>query len=221
MKILERLKSKNKKTKNINLKKKICITILMIIPFISMLLVISFRHVAMPTNEEILEDVKNMKGYESIVEYTIMNNRGTYTDKTKVLFSKDYGTRIDFGEDITKIYKDDHIKMIYNKKNESYEVKRDLDKFYTLATMKEIFNNPIVKLEEGKDEWGDLEYLKVNFELIFNNNHLDKATLYINKSKREPMLIKIYDNEGKERVKIEYREFFKINKNLEEHFKVG
>ncbi|MBP1890425.1 hypothetical protein J2Z53_002020 [Clostridium moniliforme] len=218
MKLLERLKAKNKENKN--LKKKIFITILMIIPFISMMLVISFRHVAIPTNEEILEDVKNMKNYESIVEYKIMNDRGSYTDKTKVIFSEKYGTRIDFGEEITKIYKDDYIKMIYNKKKEKYEVKRELDKFYTLATMREIFNNPIISVEEGKDEWGDLEYLKVNFELIFNNNHLDKATLYINKSKKEPMLIKIYDNEGKERVKIEYREFLKTNKDLEEYFKI-
>lgn len=218
MKLLERLKVKNKENKN--LKKKIFITILMIIPFISMMLVISFRHVAIPTNEEILEDVKNMKNYESIVEYKIMNDRGSYTDKTKVIFSEKYGTRIDFGEEITKIYQDDYIKMIYNKKKEKYEVKRELDKFYTLATMREIFNNPIISVEEGKDEWGDLEYLKVNFELIFNNNHLDKATLYINKSKKEPMLIKIYDNEGKERVKIEYREFLKTNKDLEEYFKI-
>lgn len=218
MKLLERLKAKNKENKN--LKKKIFITILMIIPFISMMLVISFRHVAIPTNEEILEDVKNMKNYESIVEYKIMNDRGSYTDKTKVIFSEKYGTRIDFGEEITKIYKDDYIKMIYNKKKEKYEVKRELDKFYTLSTMREIFNNPIISVEEGKDEWGDLEYLKVNFELIFNNNHLDKATLYINKSKKEPMLIKIYDNEGKERVKIEYREFLKTNKDLEEYFKI-
>ena len=218
MKLLERLKVKNKGNKN--LKKKIFITILMTIPFISMILVISFRHVAIPTNEEILEDVKNMKNYESIVEYKIMNDRGSYTDKTKVIFSEKYGTRIDFGEEITKIYKDDYIKMIYNKKKEKYEVKRELDKFYTLSTMREIFNNPIISVEEGKDEWGDLEYLKVNFELIFNNNHLDKATLYINKSKKEPMLIKIYDNEGKERVKIEYREFLKTNKDLEEYFKI-
>lgn len=218
MKLLERLKVKNKENKN--LKKKIFITILMTIPFISMMLVISFRHVAIPTNEEILEDVKNMKNYESIVEYKIMNDRGSYTDKTKVIFSEKYGTRIDFGEEITKIYKDDYIKMIYNKKKEKYEVKRELDKFYTLSTMREIFNNPIISVEEGKDEWGDLEYLKVNFELIFNNNHLDKATLYINKSKKEPMLIKIYDNEGKERVKIEYREFLKTNKDLEEYFKI-
>ncbi len=218
MKLLERLKVKNKENKN--LKKKIFITILMTIPFISMMLVISFRHVAIPTNEEILEDVKNMKNYESIVEYKIMNDRGSYTDKTKVIFSEKYGTRIDFGEEITKIYKDDYIKMIYNKKKEKYEVNRELDKFYTLATMREIFNNPIISVEEGKDEWGDLEYLKVNFELIFNNNHLDKATLYINKFKKEPMLIKIYDNEGKERVKIEYREFLKTNKDLEEYFKI-
>lgn len=217
-------KSTNKKEKDIkkksHIKRNILITLLMIIPFISIILAILFRHAVVPTNEEIVECVKNMKKYETIAEYTISNNRGTYNEKTKILFFDGHGFRIDFGEDLTKLYYEDKIIMSYNKKNEKYEVKRDIDNLYPLGVMSEIFKNPVLGISEGQQEWGDLQYLKVDFDLITNNNHLDKATLYIDKTKKQPLLIKIYDNKGSERVKIEYREFNQDITYDEENFEI-
>ena len=58
-------KSINNKEKDIkkksHIKRNILITLLMIIPFISIILAILFRHAVAPTNEEIIEHVKNMK----------------------------------------------------------------------------------------------------------------------------------------------------------------
>lgn len=217
-------KSINNKEKDIkkksHIKRNILITLLMIIPFISIILAILFRHAVAPTNEEIIEHVKNMKKYDTIAEYTISNNRATYNEKTKILFFDDHGFRIDFGEELTKLYYEDKIVIAYNKKNEKYEVKRDLDSLYPLGVMSEIFKNPVLEVSEGQQEWGDLQYLKVDFDLITNNNHLDKATLYIDKSKKQPLLIKIYDNKGSERVKIEYREFNKDITYEEENFEI-
>lgn len=217
-------KSINNKEKDIkkksHIKRNILITLLMIIPFISIILAILFRHAVAPTNEEIIEHVKNMKKYDTIAEYTISNNRATYNEKTKILFFDDHGFRIDFGEELTKLYYEDKIVMAYNKKNEKYEIKRDLDSLYPLGVMSEIFKNPVLEVSEGQQEWGDLQYLKVDFDLITNNNHLDKATLYIDKSKKQPLLIKIYDNKGSERVKIEYREFNKDITYEEENFEI-
>ncbi|MEG1002975.1 germination lipoprotein GerS-related protein [Clostridium sp.] len=222
MKLLNRVKElnkeKNDKKDKKGIKYKLLITFIMTIPFISIILVIMFRSILSPTNEDVLEKLKNKDNYESIVEYTIKNDKGEYTEKTKVLFCNDHGIRIDFGEELTKIYKDDIIIMNYNKKNKVYEVKRNLDNFYTLSIMSELLKNPIIGVEEGQDEWGDLKYLKVDIDLISNNDHLDKATLYVNKSKKEPMLIKIYDNKGEERVKMDYREFSELKKCDEEKF---
>ncbi|MGL4570139.1 MAG: germination lipoprotein GerS-related protein [Clostridium sp.] len=219
MKLLNRVKNLNKeKSDKKGIKHKLLITFIMTIPFISIILVIMFRSILSPTNEDVLEKLKNKDNYESIVEYTIKNDKGEYTEKTKVLFCNDHGIRIDFGEELTKIYKDDIIIMNYNKKNKVYEVKRNLDNFYTLSIMSELLKNPIIGVEEGQDEWGDLKYLKVDIDLISNNDHLDKATLYVNKSKKEPMLIKIYDNKGEERVKMDYREFSELKKCDEEKF---
>ena len=51
------------------MKKKIIIAVLLLIPFISILLVIVFRGVILPTNEEIIKSLKNIKYYEANVEY--------------------------------------------------------------------------------------------------------------------------------------------------------
>lgn len=218
MKVLDKIKSNfNKKQKNVkskdnNLKKKLLITVLMIIPFISIILIISLRHVVTPTNEDILNIVKNLDDYTSIVEYTITNDNGTYNQKAELSYCKDNGIRLDFGEELTKIYTDDSITMIYNKTNEKYEVDRELDRVYDLAAMKELFKNPILEFKEGQEEWGDLKYLKVEFDLVTKNLHIDRATLYIDKNKKEPMVLKIFDSNNKERIKIEYREF--LNKKL-------
>ncbi|WP_024614321.1 germination lipoprotein GerS-related protein [Clostridium sp. Ade.TY] len=225
MKVLDKIKNisikkenKNKSNDN-NLKKKLLVTVLMIIPFVSIILIISLRHVITPTNEDILNSVKNLDDYTSIVEYKITNDNGTYNQKAELSYCKDNGIRLDFGEELTKIYSDEKITMIYNKTDEKYEVDRELDRVYDLAAMKELFKNPILEFKEGQEEWGDLKYLKVEFDLITKNIHIDRATLYIDKNKKEPMLLKVYDSNSKERIKIEYREFLKKKFCEKEKFK--
>lgn len=195
------------KEKKKSLKKKIMYCCLLLIPFISILLVVMFRHTCVPTTEEILEDLKNSNNYNSILEYTITNPRGEYKQKANLNCCESEGIRIDFGSELTKIYKDDKIIMKYHKKGEEYEVGRELDMVYPMAAMGEIFKNEIESVEEGQEEWGDLKYIKVDFKLAGNNKHLAKATLYIDKNNKTPILMKIYDDKGEERVRIDYREF--------------
>ena len=45
------------------MRKKIIITLLLIIPFISIVLVVIFRGVLSPNNEEIIRELKNIKCY--------------------------------------------------------------------------------------------------------------------------------------------------------------
>lgn len=196
------------KEKKKNLKSKLKIVALILIPFISIMLVIMFRHTFMPKAENIVESVKNLKSYNSIVEYTIKNSRGEYTNKAHINYCKDE-MKIDFGEDLTKIYKDDKIIMKYNKKGEVYEVGRDMDIVYPMAFLSEIFKSPITSISEGQEEWGDLKYIKIELNLEDMNKHLDRATLYINKKDKTPILIKMFDDKSNQRVNIEYREFSK------------
>ena len=50
------------------MKKKIIIILLLVVPFISILFIIFFRGILMPSNEDIIEGLKNIKAYKAKVQ---------------------------------------------------------------------------------------------------------------------------------------------------------
>jgi hypothetical protein len=101
--------------------------LLLLIPFISIIIVVIFRNSYFPTNDEIIEDVKNAENYTSKVEYQVKNARGEYREDTTIYYSKEQGMRIEFKEDRVKIYKSDSINI--NDNGYEYELKGDLINF--------------------------------------------------------------------------------------------
>ena len=69
------------------MKKKIIISLLLIIPFISIVLVIIFRAKFLPNNEDIIRELKNIKCYETKVEYIIKKRLSTDKYSKTLLFS--------------------------------------------------------------------------------------------------------------------------------------
>lgn len=195
--------------------KKVLLLLLLLLPFISIVIIIGFRHNFAPTNEEIIENVKNSKAYTSKVEYTVKNSKGEFKEETSVYFLKDTGMRIEFGADRVKIYKDGYISM--QDKSGEYDVEEGIDNLYPLAFANNLLAGEITEISEGAEEWGDTKYLEVKINLSNINDHMTTAKIYINKSDQKPILTRIYDNDGKSRVDIVYKEFEyvkEIDKNL-------
>ena len=181
------------------------IIILVLIPFVSIFLVIIFRHTYILTNEEIIDYVKNAKSYSSRVEYTIKNSRGEYKEDTDIYYCKDEGMRIDFEKNRVKIYKDGFISIKDN--GYEYELNGDFDQVYPLAFESNLLSNEVTSIKEGTEEWGETKYLEVDINLPFKNNHMTSAKLYIDKDNKSPIVAKIYDMKGNERVIIVYKDF--------------
>lgn len=179
--------------------------LLLFIPFIAIIAVIIFRHVYNPSNEEILEYVKEANQYSSKVRYIINNSKGKYTEDATLYYSKDHGMRIEFGQDRVKIYKDGFISM--NDNGDKYELEKSFDEIYPLAFTSSLLTNNMESITEGSEEWGDTEYLEVKINLPFKNNHINWAKLYINKKDKSPIGTKIYDVDNKERLTIIYKDF--------------
>lgn len=207
MKLIDKIKKREKK----NVRKKITLGAIILLPFIIIGLIITLRHNVTLTNEEVIERVKNLSQYNSIVEFTINNSRGEYVEKVNLHYSQDHSPIMEFGDRLIKTYNKDSISIKYRDGKE-YNLEKDTDSFYILAVLEELFKNPIINIEEGSEEWGDIEYLKVSIDIVSNNQHLDKAVLYINKTEKIPMLMKIQDTNGKEKIKVEYRNFNKKDK---------
>lgn len=186
-------------------KKNKWILLILLVPFVSILLIIQFRHVYIPTNQEIIENIKNTDGYMSNVEYVIQNSRGEYKESVNLYYSRQNETRLEFENNEVKIYNDEVTSV--HEDNYSYEIARDFDMFYPLAFIHSILQSEINEINDGTEEWGDINYLEVDLSLNNKNRHISKAKVYINKEDKTPILTKLYDDQGKERVTIKYNDF--------------
>lgn len=187
------------------------------IPIILIFVIILCRHIITPSNDEIVNELKNIKCYSSQVEYTFKNSKAEFNEKTTQYYSADKGSRIEFedGYERVKVYKGGEIKLEGNQDDE-YTIDKDIDVIYPLAFIENILSNPqIGEIEVVKPEWGDGEYLKVNIQYNSKNQHLNKAEFYVDKKNKVPIELKILDNKDKERVIISYKDF-KKEKSLDD-----
>ncbi|CDG00683.1 Putative secreted protein [Clostridium chauvoei JF4335] len=127
-------------------------------------------------------------------------------------YSKDKGARIDFGQDRVKIYKDGNVTVKDNISNKEYTMEEDMDKLHTIALMTNLLSFPMEEgsIEEGQEEWGDTQYIAFTSELFFENDHLDKIKVYVDKNEKVPLGAVIYDKDGKDRVRVIYKDFEKL-----------
>lgn len=194
------------------MKKKIIIAVLLLIPFISILLVVVFRGIILPTNEEIIKSLKNIKYYEANVEYIIKNSMGEEREDTKQYYSKDKGVRVEFGDDIVKIYKNDGIRVIDNISKSDYVIDKGLDVLHPLAFMNKILSFPVKtdSLKQDQEEWGDTVYIQLDLELFLDNEHLNVARLFVDKKNKTPIGIIVYNNNGEDTLRIVFKDFKKV-----------
>ena len=200
------------------MKKKIIITLLLIIPFISIFLVVIVRGIISPNNVEIIRELKNIKCYETKVEYIVKNSKGEERESTVQYYSKEEGVRVEFDDDKVKLYKSDGIHVRDNSSTGEYVIESDMDILHSMAFMNKILSYPLKSdsIKEGQEEWGDKIYIQVDTELFLNNEHFNSARIFINKKTKTPIGIVIYDKDGNDSVRIIYEDF-KIVKEIDEN----
>ena len=106
-----------------------------------------------------------------------------------------------------KVYKGSEIQM-QGENGKDYVVDKNIDEIYPLAFINNILDKSVSgELETVDTEWSDNEYIKVNIDYPDGNKHIDKGEFYVDKKTKSPVLLKIFDDEGKERILISYKEF--------------
>ena len=194
---------------NKNISSKLLISSLIIVPLIIIFVIIICRHAVVPTNEEIVDNLKNLKCYSSTVEYEFKNEKVDFKEKTKQYYENEKGLRIEFNDegDRVKVYKGGEIKVKDN--DDEYSLDKGMDVVYPLAFLENIFSNIVDSnnIEEIKSEWNDDIYLKVNLEYNSKNKHLNNAEFYVDKNTGVPVMLKVYDINKKERIILKYTDF--------------
>ena len=203
------------------MKKKLLLILLVFIPVILITLVIIFRMTAEPTNEEIIKSLKDIKAYTTDVEFLIKNSRDEQRQNAIQYYKKDVGGKIDFGQDRTKIYKENMILVKDNVSNKEYTIENSMNDLYSISFLNKLLSYPINNegLQEGQEEWGDTEYIVFTSELFLKNDNLDKVKVFIDKQKKAPIGAIVYDKNNKDRVRIVYRNFEKLKELDEELLK--
>lgn len=191
------------------IKKKI--VVLSVMPFISIILLLIFRYKFFPNNEEIIDSIKNSRGYVSDIEYRITNEKYSYTEEATINYTKGINTKIQFKNNLEKIYNEDGTITI-NYDGYEYSTKSNNDVIYSLAVVNRIINSDdeianIESITEEKDEWGEREYLVLKYCITSDNRNISKVILYINKKDKAPIIAKLYDRDDKERASIVYKSF--------------
>ncbi|HCW53176.1 MAG TPA: hypothetical protein DG753_05445 [Clostridium sp.] len=207
----------NSNSKTIN--NKFLIGALITIPLLIILVIIICRYITAPTNQDIVNNLKNMKCYTSSVEYEFKNQKLDYKENTKQYYDAEKGVRIEFKDegDRVKVYKGGEIKVQDN--DDEYSLDKDMDVIYPLAFLENIFSNSDAReMQEIKPEWSDEIYLKLDIDYNCKNKHLNNAQFYINKNTGNPVLLKIYDVNKKERIIIKYNEFLEEKQLSDELF---
>lgn len=193
------------------LSKKTLIITLVSIPIFLILLIVLCRHVITPSNEDIINGLKNTKCYSSNVEYVFKNSKSQFKENTMQYYSFDRGSRIEFkdGYEGVKVYKGGEIRVEGNKDDE-YILDKEIDIIYPLAFIENVLSNSQNgEIKEVKAEWGEGIYLQIDMKYNSKNKYLNKAEFYVDKNKKVPVLLKILDDSNKERVIITYKDFKK------------
>lgn len=198
----------NKETKRHNRNLIWIIFTLITIPITLISVIVFFRHNYVPTKEEVIENVKNIDSYSCNVEYVIKNSKNIYDEKVNLIYDKKLGIRIEFDNDRVKIYKDGYISVTDN--GDEYELEKNTDIVYPLASISNILANNVENVQEGKEEWGDTIYIKIRVNLPFQNKHLSYAYIFIDKEEKIPVLTQIFDINDEERLNIIYKDFIKL-----------
>lgn len=196
------------------MKKKILTGIAIAVPIILIIVVILMRTLVSPSNEKIIEELRDANCYKTNVDYIFINSRGEETENTTVYYDKNTAGKIVFSADREKLYKDNKITVKDNIANKEYTLDETLDDLYSIVFLNKLLSYPISddSIKEGQEEWGDKKYIYFTVEIFDKSSHINTAKVYIDKDNEVPIGVIVYNKEGKASLKMIYKEFERMKK---------
>lgn len=172
--------------------------------------------------KDVTDFIKNLDSYSTEYVMETKNDKQTITQEGKQFYSKGLGYRMELGQDRVFIYKADKIYVHDVKNNLKYTTDKNFDSMYKISFVKE-YIKLLYTNEEIKYDYKELEGKKYQLiELIIpgGSREVNKAVMYVDAKTCIPQQVLIYDEKGKERVKITYKNFQANPELKEDLFKV-
>lgn len=185
--------------------------------FLSIMMIISLTSCREKTKEEEFNDIQKtfsgIKNYTSLAEVTVTGNKSSKAFKVNHVFEKPNKYISEIIEPKNNsgnktIYSGERA-YLYNKKVDQFTtlkgIKASEDKALFLGYFLRNLNN-VSDLEISRENIEEDEYLIIGIDIPGNNTYRSFEKLWIDTKTHLPLKLIIYDDLGKETVKVEYRE---------------
>ena len=113
-----------------------------------------------PTNEEVIKSLKDIKAYKTDIEFLIKNSRDEERENAIQYYKKEVGGKISFGEDRSKLYKDNMILVKDNVSSKEYIIEKAMNDVYSISFLNKLLSYPINNegLQEGQEAYSWTDY---------------------------------------------------------------
>lgn len=168
---------------------------------------------------EVADFLKDMDSYSTEFNMQIKNEKQTVTYTGKQFYKKDQGYRLNLGEDRVFIYKGDKIYVNDVKNGLKYTTDKEFDFLYRLSFVEE-YIGLLLTNEEIKYTFKTIdkvEYLLIESIIPGGSKDIKKAVLYVERKSCKPKELIMYGDDGKENIKVSYKNFepfAELNNNL-------
>ncbi len=175
--------------------------------------------------ERVINYLKNLDSYTAKVNIKVINEKQNVEYNTVQYYDKNFGYRLELGDDRVLVYKDDKIQVTDIKSNVRYTMNKDFDSLFRLSLLGEYiglaFTNE--EAEYSLKEINGRTFQVLGLLIPGNNRNISSAEIYADLKSNKPEFIIIYDDKKSERVRITYSNFVpdaEINKKLFNFFDI-
>lgn len=189
------------------MKKKLLLILIVIILAVSNTLVGCGQKPKDPNG--VTDFLKDMDSYSTEFEMQIKNEKQTVTYTGKQFYKNGKGYRLNLGDDRVFTYKEDKIYVNDVKNGLKYTTDKDFDFLYRLSFIEE-YIGLLLTNEEIKYTFktvDKIEYLLIESIIPGGSKDISKAVLYVERNSCKPTELIIYGDDGKENIKVIYKNF--------------
>lgn len=160
--------------------------------------------------------LKSLKTYQCSMDITVKNDKQNLNYTAKQFYSKKFGYRFDFDNDRKIFYNNDKLYVSDMINGQRYVLDNDFGYIYKVSFIGEFIK--LMYTNESIDQTyktlNGVEYEIFTTDVPSNNRNISKAVLYVDVKTKLPVVVVLYDDNGKDKITIKYKDF-KPNVELE------
>lgn len=153
--------------------------------------------------------LKNLKSYSTDMDIEVKNDKQNLNYSGRQIFSLGLGYRLELNKDRVLIYKEDKIYVTDLNNGQKYTTDMNFDDVYKISFLGKfidlLYTNETIKTSYKTID--NNQYELINTVMPDSNRNISYGILYIEADKRLPKKLIIYDNKGKEKIIVTYKNF--------------